>query len=558
MNVSLYFPIFEDIKNFIQISKRCQETIFALKTNPYLTNEPSLISFQRHFKIDTLNLSDLVISGTKQLLLDANLIKYPNIDLLVENETITGIEIQQIVPKISSLHVAYEEHNDESLQRQCHGATMYIKYATYFNKLKYLYGDAKLIYQFLYKFTLDGTDTNVNFPKKIVLEEFDGYAIEINTSFVNVLNKIKSLIRSLDETSIYVVAHEHCQDAKFMKSFNKIHYCYEVLNDNGCKLMENNLVCNEGCIQVDGLSNFNYLNFIIEQTHASLIQISNGKLTSQTDDWILPSCISKLEISESNFGIENESDNDNSHSNDEGSQNSGDNSYSNDENDREIVYSTDPNYSIPLVMSNIVELTLIVKPFKFIPFSDGFVINDNLISISEWFKETSVDYLYSPHFYTFDEEEDEKLIQIQTQNGLIELPDLIHYIEITTIGVCQISFGVFDSFNSQFSTDRHVGWDNNSIGYHSDDGYLFEGSYNGKKYGKAYGIKNETNVIGCGFIKKLHTVFFTCNGKKLRNSKMRFSDGYVALAIAKMNKIEVNYGETPFKFNLVGAIKKLQ
>ncbi|KAL7722330.1 hypothetical protein QTN25_001074 [Entamoeba marina] len=93
--------------------------------------------------------------------------------------------------------------------------------------------------------------------------------------------------------------------------------------------------------------------------------------------------------------------------------------------------------------TQIIENEKYFKPHKFVPFSDRFVINGNTISRNEMYEEDSVDLLTSSRFYSFNEEN--KMVQIQTTNGLIELPDLIHYIEITTKSVCRISFGIIDS-----------------------------------------------------------------------------------------------------------------
>ena len=58
------------------------------------------------------------------------------------------------------------------------------------------------------------------------------------------------------------------------------------------------------------------------------------------------------------------------------------------------------------------------------------------------------------------------------------------------------------------------GWENDSIGYHSDDGNIFISSNTGYSYGKPY---ENNDIIGCciDFVNKI--VFFTKNQEKLVN-----------------------------------------
>ncbi|KAL7722331.1 F-box domain-containing protein [Entamoeba marina] len=301
MNVSLYFPLFEDVKNFIMVSKRCQESINALKTNPFFINEPSFLSFLQHFSVDTVNFCGKMFSGLKQPLLDAKLIKNPNIELLLSNQSITNDEIQQIIPKITYLTLNYDDV-DFMFSMGSKNADIFINFATSFSRLYSLEGDIQLIYNFLYNYTSKGTDTNVNFPKRIVFTHFQNLPIQINTSFITLLNKIKSMIRSLDETVIHVIAEFHCRDIELMKSLNGVRYYYETLSDEGCKLMDDHLVSLSGCIDVYNISDFKHLNPIIEKAWVYRINLEGIDPSSETDDWILPACVSQLHLYNSYFG----------------------------------------------------------------------------------------------------------------------------------------------------------------------------------------------------------------------------------------------------------------
>ena len=110
--------------------------------------------------------------------------------------------------------------------------------------------------------------------------------------------------------------------------------------------------------------------------------------------------------------------------------------------------------------------------------------------------------------------------------------------------------------------DVHVGWTPDSIGYHSDDGYVFIGNGQGKKYGKAYGSdKNGHNVVGCGIDLVNMKAFFTFNGKRLKdidlnNMKMTFL--CAVIVVEQFGELTINYGDTPFTFDLLSAINELK
>ena len=100
----------------------------------------------------------------------------------------------------------------------------------------------------------------------------------------------------------------------------------------------------------------------------------------------------------------------------------------------------------------------------------------------------------------------------------------------------------------------HVGWQNNSIGYHSDDGKLF--SANSKK-GYIYHIPyGPEDTIGAGLIytqtKNIYDVFFTLNGKLLPTKKNVLLIGLLSpqICLCHSHPIKINLGKQPYKFNL--------
>lgn len=132
----------------------------------------------------------------------------------------------------------------------------------------------------------------------------------------------------------------------------------------------------------------------------------------------------------------------------------------------------------------------------------------------------------------------------------------IYYFEILidNIGTSSIGIGIVSKNNS--CKDHVPGLELNSIGYHSNNGYIFIGDSINRKYGQKY---TSGDYIGCclNFIDGV--VFFTLNGKKLdellfENMKKQVninSSFFPAIGMSGLNQeIIANFGETEFCFNI--------
>ncbi|KAJ2973294.1 hypothetical protein NUW58_g8972 [Xylaria curta] len=136
----------------------------------------------------------------------------------------------------------------------------------------------------------------------------------------------------------------------------------------------------------------------------------------------------------------------------------------------------------------------------------------------------------------------------------------IYYFEVTlltkrrdeTTTVC-VGFAAKNA-----SLARPPGWEQESWGYHGDDGDIYSGGNVGRKY------KDTTfsagDIIGCGVNFRTGQAFFTKNGANL-GAAFRDIKGklYPVVGIKKAGEIiRVNFGQTPFVFKIDQVIEKEQ
>ncbi|CAG8628212.1 16837_t:CDS:2, partial [Cetraspora pellucida] len=95
---------------------------------------------------------------------------------------------------------------------------------------------------------------------------------------------------------------------------------------------------------------------------------------------------------------------------------------------------------------------------------------------------------------------------------------------------------------------RLPGWNDHSVGYHSDDGNKFHNDgLGGQSYAKTWGEVGDT--IGCGYYPKNGTVFFTKNGKSQGNAFTGLKHIWFPTVGADGEcKVEVNFGDGDREF----------
>ncbi|KAG8158624.1 hypothetical protein KVR01_011746 [Diaporthe batatas] len=132
----------------------------------------------------------------------------------------------------------------------------------------------------------------------------------------------------------------------------------------------------------------------------------------------------------------------------------------------------------------------------------------------------------------------------------------LYYYEVTILGRKHNDTLIGVGFSSKSaSLNRAPGWEPESWGYHGDDGHCFQAQNAGKQYGPTFGYGD---VIGCGVNFRTGTAFFTKNGHYLgiafREVKGKL---YPSVGLKKTGEhIRVNFGQTPFLFDIDSVMKK--
>ncbi|KAJ7480102.1 SPRY-domain-containing protein [Mycena galericulata] len=98
---------------------------------------------------------------------------------------------------------------------------------------------------------------------------------------------------------------------------------------------------------------------------------------------------------------------------------------------------------------------------------------------------------------------------------------------------------------------RLPGWEQNSWGYHGDDGCSFAAEKNGTPFGPTFGTGD---TIGCGVDFSTYQAFFTKNGTLIGSVFKdigKSSDLYPSIGLRHSGEaVRVNFGQDPFKYDI--------
>ena len=197
----------------------------------------------------------------------------------------------------------------------------------------------------------------------------------------------------------------------------------------------------------------------------------------------------------------------------------------------------------------------IFKIRKFISKTNRIEINGNKIKRIKEITEEEVDMIVSNNFYTkTNEKEYFKYVNYENK---IKTTKHLRYFEVEVKGISVVSIGIIHSTKYEAFEDNHVGWRNYSIGFHSDDGNIYNYNNVVKKTEIDYGNEEDViNVIGCGYYIDKHELFYTENGKFICSIPCKFESISVAIGIQNFNELSLNYGNEPFLYDFNDILRK--
>ncbi|ELP86839.1 hypothetical protein EIN_043770 [Entamoeba invadens IP1] len=173
----------------------------------------------------------------------------------------------------------------------------------------------------------------------------------------------------------------------------------------------------------------------------------------------------------------------------------------------------------------------------------------------------SVDYLINNHFSCYNEVTENvrsfrpERIVLFTINNFNETSAKVPYFEVKEKG-CMLSLGLYDTKGSALTNSTypiHVGWENGSLGIHTDDWCLYgldiggEGENVNVAFDK---FESCECVIGCGYNNTRKEVFFTLNGKIVKKIEIPWKNIGAAFAVQRLGTLFVNTGDQKFTFDI--------
>ncbi|XP_057829308.1 ran-binding protein M homolog isoform X1 [Cryptomeria japonica] len=133
---------------------------------------------------------------------------------------------------------------------------------------------------------------------------------------------------------------------------------------------------------------------------------------------------------------------------------------------------------------------------------------------------------------------------------------LLYYFEITVKDRGQQGYVSIGFTDRQFKAGRHPGWEQNSFGYHGDDGLVYRGQGKGEQFGFPTFTTGDT--VGAGINYAAQEIFFTHNGKFLGSvPKDVIVPLFPTIGLHSLNeKVEVNFGQRSFVYDIEQLVQE--
>ena len=169
---------------------------------------------------------------------------------------------------------------------------------------------------------------------------------------------------------------------------------------------------------------------------------------------------------------------------------------------------------------------------------------------SNWIKVSTKNHFQCEYHPTFGNNGYHDVGSIRTSNSIPQECG-IYYYEVLVLNEGKMKYIAVGLTAKGTDLNHQPGWDQNTIGYHGDNGLVYRASGSGKPYGPTFGTND---VIGCGLNMKTRSCFFTKNGKFLGNAAKwdePVMNLYPTIGLHSKNEsVEVNLGQKPFVYNI--------
>ncbi|ELP85188.1 hypothetical protein EIN_083000 [Entamoeba invadens IP1] len=293
MKVSLHLNTKDVVKNFIQVNKKCKETVENLKVTPYFINDVSIIWFVAHFSPETVecrNTSGLPLS----LLSRVSCIRHPDFTELLKRNELNDTNYTEVFNKVTRL-VLYNEEDDDLFSRN---VTIMIQHAKDFSKLEYIEGPIDIVTEFMEQFTEYGKEKYNKMPKRILLLWKRGEALIWTEEVCGYITRIENCVPNNGEVKVFSLFKQHTPNEESLAIFKITQYCYVFLGNQSCNTFIEKITPQRGIVSIKSSSGTRSINKVIENCYSKEVRWS---VTNDDKDesayWEIPKCVESLCIS---------------------------------------------------------------------------------------------------------------------------------------------------------------------------------------------------------------------------------------------------------------------
>ena len=292
LSVIQLFESHSDLYTFLQINKKCEGTLYALKKNPPFENEKSMKWFFTHFEVDTVDMTCMNWSDI-DVLQSIQCIRNPELFHAYFKTIISKENIKELVKKTTRLRLKklIDEEKEKKIQNELN--KLYITNAISFERLDSLDGDLLLIVSFLERYTNHGKEQYVKLPRKILIDSYDGEEIELKKIQIESLKQLEKLLPIHQDIQCDIILKEQCIKENVLNQFKRFTFWCHRLIGNTSDVIDQKVLIMNGCCSITKYLPSNTINRILNQCHCDELVLEQLK-KKKIEQWDIPTFISKL------------------------------------------------------------------------------------------------------------------------------------------------------------------------------------------------------------------------------------------------------------------------